>query len=182
MLWFLINIHRINVTLTLRRFFMFNKIITACLTFLLLGCAPSISNKLLSGKLSPSDPQVDNGSLCATYFMMDQSSKESDYFADEIVRRGIDYPQCVRLLINHFGGVDDFCSSYNYAYVKGQTSVYKVNLNLLRSIQKEFNINCNTSRFAQHYFSESQQRARYENMKVWGDAAKQWGRVLGGKL
>ncbi|HHW7448019.1 hypothetical protein [Pasteurella multocida] len=129
------------------------------LSLTIASCSSFISDDVIDGNIAVDDKNVSDEILCLSAFTSEvkiPKSKIQQDIIDELLKRGITAEQCSSYVVKNAGGVDKFCSDFNYGYVTGDSSRMPsfgnyITLQDMLSVQKTLNIDCNTKQYVKEY-------------------------------
>ncbi|HDR1796651.1 hypothetical protein ACFGXD_05100 [Pasteurella multocida] len=129
------------------------------LSMAVVSCSSFVSDDVIEGNIAVNDKKVSDEILCLSAFTSEvkiPKSKIQQDIINELSKRGITAEQCSSYVVKNAGGVDDFCSNFNYGYVTGKSSRMPsfgnhITLQDMLSVQKTLNIDCNTKQYVKEY-------------------------------
>ncbi|MGC6342527.1 hypothetical protein ACNGTO_03900 [Bisgaard Taxon 45] len=134
-------------------------LLLCALSLTMVSCSSFISDDVIEGNIEVDSKKVSDEILCLSAFTSEvkiPKSKIQQNIINELSKRGITAEQCSSYVVKNAGGVDDFCSNFNYGYVTGKSSRMPsfgnhITLQDMLSVQKTLNIDCNTKQYVKEY-------------------------------
>lgn len=134
---------------------MLKKSLIITLPILTTACSLPVSSDIVSERIAVDSPEVSDKDLCLAALTSEvkaPKSKVQNEILRALVRKKITPEQCSSYAVAEAGGIDSFCSHFNYGYANGEASRMisfgnYASLQDMLSIQKNLGIDCNTAQY-----------------------------------